>query len=280
MPKINPIRVYASGPGDLSYHDNFETHVLADGTFQTLIGHIDMELLESVMGSLHDRLTGKVRISKNRKDVPTLTAKTVDDIAMVLNDYGHAKVRTEREEALFIFYKITLSTDYVTNRAGEIFPNGGYCPDDYQWHGPKGGFHDDQHAYAVGVVACVVKRVIHTLPNGRFHTEIERPTTDDLPEESFGAKLNQFTHTCWPNRDFWSKTQKGQPASSDRGWNTALKYMPYDEGHARFFYDMMMKLCHLSEGIRQFFGDKPADLQASIADPARARLLIGGPAKS
>lgn len=283
MPKINPVKVHEYGPGDLRFIQNYETNVLADGTFQTLVPEDHVQYLTALGSPV-------VSVSKNKAGKPALVSRDLDAIARMLKQYGQAQMTTTKTRETLIFFKTTMSVAYCSSPdfPGRIFENGyeaqKACGRDdtgaYHWRGKNLSSQSTSSSFSVGVCARVVDKIVHKLPNGRFHVDHEtaKPETG-----SFGAKLNTFNGGVFPPADFWSKEnpderrlkvylREGESLMEQDG----LQYVPYTEESAEFFYSMMHNLCTLAERMRIFFGDDDRDFLANINDPTK-RLAIAGP---
>jgi len=283
MPKINPINVWISGKGgrDNHFHHMYETHVLADGTFQTLIPAEQVEWIERL-----DR-TG-VQLTKNKSDKPVLKAKNLDDISRIVHEYGRSTLEVETTIEQLIFYKVKLDIAYCTNPhlPGEVFPNGGIATQatggdqDYQWHGSSKAGTMSSNGHSVGVSAVVVDKIIHRMSGGRSHVEHAK-TKFPYKSTTFGASLNEFNAGVFPSGDYWSPTDpnvpRHPPGKSYMGEyliSDTLQFVPYTEEAAEFFYGMMMNLATLAERLRLFFGDG-GDAFLENLNNGNAQLLLG-----
>jgi hypothetical protein len=279
VPKINPIKI-AIQNGTLRHIAEYETHVLADGTFQTLIPDVDIDRL-----AILER--GGVSITKNKADKPVLKSVYLADIAKLLNAYGRALLETEQTSTLLIFYSVTLDIAYCTNPhlPGEVFANGNIAKretggdNDYRWHGTNGtgGGTIRSARNAVGVSARVIEKTVHRLADGRFFVEHHRAT---LPDGSFGAKLNEFNTDIFPPKDYWSATDPDKPRippgkafSGNFLISEGLHNLPYTEESAEFFFNMTMNLATLAERLRMFFGDGADAFLENLHDQNKLKLL-------
>ena len=281
VPKINPIKI-AIQNGTLRHIAEYETHVLADGTFQTLIPDVDIDRL-----SVLER--GGVSITKNKADKPVLKSVYLSDIAKLLNAYGRSLLETEQTSTLLIFYSVTLDIAYCTNPhlPGKVFANGNIArretggDNDYRWHGTTGvgGGSVRSARNAVGVSARIIEKVVHRLADGRFFVEHQRAT---LPEDSFGAQLNEFNTAIFPPKDYWSASDPDRPrVPPGKAFNgeilisEGLHYLPYTEETAEFFFNMTMNIATLAERLRLFFGDGATSFLENLNDPSKLKLLAG-----
>lgn len=282
MPKINPINVYISGKGQNRFHQAYETHVLSDGTFQTLIPEDQVEWISRL------DLTG-VGLEKNKTGKPVLKAKHLDDISRVVHAYGRSTLEVETTTERLIFYSVTLNVAYCTNPhlPGQVFPDGNAArretggENDYHWHGPSSGGLTRSRGHSVGVSAKVVDKHIHRMSGGRFHVD-HTNAKFDYNDESFGKRLCDFNSGVFPPKDFWSPTDPNEPRikpgktyQGDFLVSEGLHYLPYTEETAEFFYTMMMNLATLAERLRLFFGDGQNDLIENLNN-GKAKLLLGG----
>jgi hypothetical protein len=263
MAKMNPIKVFARGPGSLSFSCSFPTDVLSDGIFQTLVPD---EHAEAIKAFLKKPDFEKVSWDVNRASKPVLKASQLASIQVLLDRFAETQVESVKETELVIFYRLASNTNYYV-KDGEVYPNG-VGLDGGQWVNPGGGSNNNSLEYTVGVTARVVAKVTARFSGG-FYVTHERPDIDD---ESFGGRLNAFTHVKYPGREFWSVKIEGQRAEPlyDTGPikmhnNTGWQVMPYTEENAKFFYEMMLNVCRLSERISQYLGDDPQKLMDNIA---------------
>lgn len=282
MPKINPINVYICGKGSNRFQHAYETHVLSDGTFQTLLPEDQVEWISRL------DLSG-VQLTKNKADRPILKAKHLDDISRVVHAYGKSTLEVETTTERLIFYSVTLNVAYCTNPhlPGQVFTDGNAArretggDNDYHWHGPSAGGLVRSNNHTVGVAATVVDKQIHRMSGGRFHVEHTKARFVH-GDESFGKRLCDFNSGVFPPKDYWSPTDPSKPRVSpgktyqgDFLISEGLHYLPYNEEMAEFFYTMMMNLATLAERLRLFFGDGKTDLIENLNN-GKAKLLLGG----
>lgn len=282
MPKINPIKVYIHGKGNNYFSHSYETHVLSDGTFQTLIPADQVDWIKRL------DMTG-VNYIKTRASKDALQSRSLEAISKIVHDYGRSTLETETTTEQLIFYKVRLDVAYCTNPhlPGRVFANGGEArketggENDYIWHGPpRSSGLVSSHGHAVGVAATVVDKIIHRMAGGRFHVEHEKA---QFPYQStaFGASLNEFNSGVFPDRDYWSATDPNVPRikpgknyNGDILISEGLHYLPYTEEAAEFFYGMMMNIATLAERLRLFFGDG-GDTFLENLNNGNAQLLLG-----
>lgn len=266
MPKINPIKISEKGVGDLYFSYSYVTEVLATGIFQVLVPEDQAELIRVLAAKPEHKA---VDLKKNRADKPVLQATELAPLQKLLTAYGRTKVDSVNETELVIFYRPVSHAAYYVNGDGEILPNGVGSVGG-RWENPGHGSHHKRLEYAAGITARVVAKTTARYEGG-FHIV---HADADLPDDSFGGRLNAFTHVMSPGRDFWSREVEGQrkePLHDDNPTgmriynNTGWQVMPYNEENARFFYEMMLNVCRLSERIAQFLGEDPLLLSESIA---------------
>lgn len=278
MPKINPIDVFLRGKGQNHFSHKYETHVLSDGTFQTLIPENQVEIIAKL------DLTG-VELTKNKVKQPILKARNLADIVRVVTEYGRSTLEVTTTKETLIFYKVSLDAAYCINPKvpGEAYPNGYRAKEvtggenDYRWQGAdRSNGRPGKHA--VGVSAIVIDKTINHLSGGRFHVEHARA---QLPEGSFGSLLNDFNGGVFPPNDYWSATDPNTPRfppgknfQGDFLISDALQFLPYTEQSAEFFYQMMMNIAKLSERMRLFFGDSAEHFLENLNNE-QARKLLG-----
>lgn len=99
--------------------------------------------------------------------------------------------------------------------------------------------------YRLGLFAQVLDRV--TEQRGE-HVAV-RYVLPRLPDESWGARLNSWTHLRIP---------------SDRTRDQTWPQVPYTEGAAEFFYRMLFRLCELADQLTIFFSDPEAVVVALV----------------
>ncbi|TLX15988.1 hypothetical protein [Rhizobium sp. MHM7A] len=266
MPKINPIKISTRGVGSLYFSHSYPTDVLSTGIFQTYIPDDQVEVIRGL--AERDDLKG-VDCTTNRADKPVLQATELAPIQRLLEAYGRTRVETVDHTDLILFYKLNSNTRYVVGADGDVHPDG-VGVEGYEWMNPGQGSHMSRLDYSVGVTARIVARKTSRFSGG-FHIKHLNP---ELPRESFGGRLNAFTHVDYPNEDFWSAAVEGErryPLRDDHpdGYkvysNTGWQFMPYTEENARFFYEMMLNICRLSERISQYLGADPKALSENIA---------------
>jgi hypothetical protein len=268
MPKINPININASGVGSLRFSHSYPTDVLSTGIFQTYIPEDQVEVISGLAN--RPDLKG-VDCTTNRADKPVLQATELAAIQRLLEAYGRTRVETVDHTDLILFYKLTSNTNYVIGADGEVHPDG-VGVEGYKWINSGHGTHQSRLDYTVGVTARVVGRKTSRFAGG-FHIKHVNP---ELPDDSIGSQLNRFTHVNYPNEDFWSATVEGErrhPLRDDNS-NTGWQFMTYTEENAKFFFEMMMNVCRLSERISQYIGSDPKLLSENIAS-AKALPRIG-----
>lgn len=265
MPKINPIKVYCQGVGDLRFSYSYPTEVLSTGIFQTLIPDEQVDVIRGLMK--RQNLQG-VEYKTNRAGKPVLQATELASIQRVVEAYGRTRIETVNQTELVIFYRLASNTAYYV-KGDEVFPSG-VGVEGGHWVNPGGGSHQNRLDYTVGVTARIVAKTTARFAGG-FHITHGTP---DLPEESFGARLNAFTNVKCPDKDFWSLKVEGERReplhdnnpSGFRIYNhTGWQFMPYTEENAKFFFEMMLNVCRLSERIARFFGDDPQHLLDNIS---------------
>lgn len=275
MPKINPIKIGTKGVGSLYFSHAYPTDVLSTGMFQTYIPEDQVDVITGL--TKRPELKG-VECTTNRTGKPVLQSTELAPIQRLLEAYGRIRVETVDHTDLILFYKLTSNTSYVIGADNQVHPDG-VGVEGYKWNNPGGGSHHSRLDYTVGITARVVARKTSRFSGG-FHIKHLNP---DLDRETFGGKLNAFTHVNYPNEDFWSATVEGErryPLRDDHpgGYkvysHTGWQFMEYTEENAKFFYEMMMNVCRLSEKISEYLGDDPAALSANIA-AAKAIPRIG-----
>lgn len=280
MPKINPVVINEAGPGDLRFMQAYETHVLADGTFQTRIPDDHLAFLKAMS-------VPAVSIEKNKTGAPVLKSRSLDEISRMLRSYGKAQMATTKTRETLIVFTTTMSIAYCTTPTlpGRIFENGQLAKDasglgekgEWRWHGKNLSNQSTTDKFAVGVCARVIDKIVHTLPNSRFHVEHEIYRGE---EGSWAAKLNTFNGSVFPPVDYWSKEDPNarRYGSSGRKGETlmeqdGLQFIPYTEEAAEFFHSMMYNLCTLAERMRLFFGEDKQEFLANVYNPDMRRAL-------
>jgi hypothetical protein len=155
----------------------------------------------------------------------------------------HLSCTTER--SLVILYEFISTCNFVKNSEGEIFTNGNYCPNDYTWMNHEERYGKGNDDFLLGFRAQVFRRLKHSRPASE-QIEYEDVSSDPEDEQlgEWGKKLNEF---CV------GKLQ-------DHG-----QEMPYTEEMAKRFYEMMMRLCALSDKLSEIFSD-PETLQLSMSN--------------
>lgn len=285
MPKINPIHIYEVGPGEMRFERSYETHVLANGEFQTLVPEDHLQYFRVMK-------FGGAHLDSNKVGRPVLKASSVRDITEALKGYAKASMNSEKTTSLWIFFKTTNKVAYAVNPAlpGRIFPNGQMATEAtgeegaYRWYGSNIGGTMGSESFSVGVAATVVEKTVHSFPDGRFAVEHSKPK---LPRETFGWRLCQFNTGLRPANDFWSPTNPDEPRhkparrNPDEGVFDSgnINFVPYTEDAAEFFYNLTCNLCALAEGMRQFFGTSKEDLLENINDPKK-RLALAAPRRT
>jgi hypothetical protein len=271
MAKITPIKISTKGVGSLFFSHSYPTDVLGNGVFQTYVPDDQVVVIKG----LADRADLKgVEYTTNRVGKPVLQATELALIQRLLEAYGRTRVETVDHTDLILFYKLTSNTNYVIGADGEVHPDG-VGVEGYQWISPGGGSHHSRLDYTVGITARVVARKTSRFSTG-FHIKHLNP---ELERDTFGGRLNAFTHVNYPSEDFWSlsvENERRYPLQDDHpdGYkiynNVGWQFMPYTEEHAKFFFEMMLNVCRLSERISQYLG---ADPKALIDNIASAKAL-------
>lgn len=255
------------------FSHSYPTDVLSTGIFQTYIPDDQVEVIKG----LAKRVDLKdVDCTTNRAGKSVVQATELAPIQRLLEAYGRTRVETVDHTDLILFYKLTSNTSYVIGADGEVHPDG-VGVEGYEWIGQ--GSHHSRLDYTVGITARIVARKTSRFSGG-FHIKHLNP---DLPRDTFGGRLNAFTHVNYPNEDFWSTTVEGErryPLHDDHpdGYkiysNTGWQFMSYTEENAKFFYEMMLNVCRLSERISQYIGADPKALSENI-ESAKAFPRIG-----
>lgn len=102
------------------------------------------------------------------------------------------------------------------------------------WQGSENSTFGTDH-YWLGLFAQVVDRI--TEQRGE-HIAV-RYLRPKLPEDSWGVRLNSWTHLAVPTF-----------RSYDQPW----PHVPYTEPAAEFFYQMLLRLCEMADQLTTFFG--------------------------
>jgi hypothetical protein len=265
MAKLNPIKVSTRSVGHITFSHSYVTEVLPTGIFQT---HIPDEQKDVIVELAEKPEHKSVNFKYNKADKPVLQATELAPIQYLLDAYGRVRVETVNTTELIIFYRTTSNTAYFV-ADGEVYPNGvGAGQGD--WKNPGHGSHMRRLDYTAGITARVVAKTTARHANG-FHIIHAEP---ELGDDTFGSRLNSFIHVACPGKDFWHAKVEGQRKeslhddnSSDLRIynNTGWQFMPYTEESAKFFYEMMLNVCRLSEGLSKILGDDPTQLAETIA---------------
>jgi hypothetical protein len=257
MGKINPIKVAERGLGSISFAHSYVTEVLATGIFQT---HIPEDQKDVIAELAKKEAHKSVTFTNNKVGKPVLQAASLAPLQNFLDACGRIRVETVNTTELIIFYRTTSKTAYFV-AGGEVYPNGvGAGKGD--WKNPGHGSHMSRLEYSAGITARVVAKTTARHANG-FHIIHQEPS---LADDTFGSRLNAFIHVAYPNKEFWSTKVEGERKDPlfDHHGNTGWQFMPYTEEAAKFFYEMMLNVCRLSEGLNKFLGNDPVQLAEAI----------------
>lgn len=266
MPKINPIKVYEKGVGNLYFAHSYVTEVLSTGIFQVQVPEDQDDVIRQMIAKPEHK---SVEYKKNRAGKPVLQAPELAVLQHFLGAFARTKVETVNVTELVIFYRHTSDTAYYVDGDDEVLPNGVGAAGG-RWENPGHGSHMSRLEYSAGITARVVAKTTARYGGG-FHVA---HADAELPEGTFGGRLNSFIHVNYPGREFWSTKIEGQRAeplwdNNPSGLriynNTGWQFMPYTEESAKFFYEMMLNVCRLSERIARFLGEDPLQLSANIA---------------
>lgn len=226
-----------------------DVSVTADGLFHLTIP----EELAPTANALANKIKN-IDIRHSRTNW-TVIGKNLDDCVNFIKSAGDDYVACEVTEEPVILYGATIRAAYFKNPDGRIFPNGGFPGADHgkggRWCGSLSSSNMSPN-YSVGFVAVPRIKTTYTRGSGQ-KVEYKNPGRDG---EEYWKLLNSF---CSLNVD---------PKS--------LKEIPYTEEAAKFFFETMLRLCHLADRIETFFGSKET-LAAAIA--GHTHVLLAAPPK-
>ncbi len=167
-----------------------------------------------------------------------------------LRQVAEAYLRTETTTERIIMYHIDPSVSYFRLGDGAIRPNAAHLTDEElragSWQGEEKHSTFGTDHYRLGLFARVLDRV--TEQRGE-HLAV-RYVLPRLPEASWGAQLNSWTHLRAP---------------TFRPYDQPWPQVPYTECAAEFFYRMLLRLCELADQLSTFFGD-PEVVAAALAN--------------
>ncbi|NMP24249.1 hypothetical protein [Sulfobacillus harzensis] len=186
----------------------------------------------------------------------------LEECKAFLRQVAEAYLRTETTTERIIMYHIDPAVAYFRLKDGTIRPNAAHLSDEkYRagaWQGNEKHSTFGTDHYRLGLFARVLDRV--TEQRGE-HVAV-RYVLPKLPDDSWGARLNSWTHLAVP-----------EFRSYDQPW----PHVPYTEPAAEFFYRMILRLCEMTDQLTTFFTD-PVSVAAALdgADaPALPAALFG-----
>ncbi len=288
MPKLAPTLIFARGESGETFECKYDTSVDSEGTFSVTIPYDQAEDLKRLVEHERGQAGGRVpmavsMVRSTRSDHYLLRSKLLADLSIVLKHYAEDRVSCETTEDLFIFYQRTADVHYYLGEDGEIYPNGvvaqralGRSGHVGRWAGGGSDSTNATSTYAVGLWAIVIKRMTHTMKDGRQTFNHVRPDNGQLGE--YGLKLDGFVKRPWPAEKYW-ETPVADPRypKPARALSDTVQAMPYTEEAARFFYDSMLSICRTADRLSRFFDVKPDELALQIARGGVAQQNLLGP---
>lgn len=170
----------------------------------------------------------------------------LEECKTFLQQVAQAYLRTETTVERLILYHIEPEVAYFRQKDGMIRPNAhGMSQDAYtagRWCGSREQNSAGRH-YALGLYAKVLDRV--TERRGE-HVAV-RYVWPKLSEGSWGAQLNSWNHL---------------PVPTFRHYDKPWPHVPYTESAAEFFYEMLLRLCTITDQLTEFLGNPVAVAQA------------------
>jgi hypothetical protein len=270
MPKLKSIvsRAYAS---DVHFTYEYPTSVFATGQFIIEVPedqvHVMLKFREK--NGFNERI-GYEKSPRSGKH--QFSAATLSALEKLVNQYAEWMVTGVKTKETRLYYRTNSFAHYWIHNDGTIYPNGydekGIPRPEGSgvWAGQGGrNSWDTKGTYEIGLGAIVCDRVTTQANTGDRTISFERA---ELAAETYGHRLNRFCHVgLWP----------GARSISDKDENTSMRWLPYTEERAKFFYDAMIAVCTLADRFDQFFGQNSADLLSSLEKGGR---LLASPEKS
>lgn len=208
--------------------------VTAQGIFRAIL---PPELLEIVPVVLRQEPFAACRIETGKANT-RLTAPTLDLLRKAIGAAGNEWASCEETVETVILYAHDLQVAYFQTERGAIYPNG-YTPEGVEgkWKGGLRAPNSDTH-YRIGFAATVREKVVYRRA-GSTTVKYRLPPRQDGDHrypESYHDKLLALT------------LLRVEPSK--------MQEMPYSEEAARFFFEIMVGLCAMSDRIETFFADQ------------------------
>lgn len=166
-------------------------------------------------------------------------------VGKLLQEY----VKCEVSKELVILYNYNTDTHYVKDQvSGEIYPSGTAAEGwgtTASWAKTRNKMmpHNSTPFYSVGINARVIEKITYTRASTVTVKYAGGSEFSSGHVGEWAGKLNSFVKLSRPYND--KNELKGD-----------FMEMPYTEEAAKFFYNMMMSMCKLSDRINSFVGDK------------------------
>ena len=248
MPTLPPIPFGFTSKAGERLEWRSQVSVNQTGEFHCTFPEELAEVAQTELRALHRENTGKpLTIDKPRTNWQ-VQGPNSEECQVFLRRVAEAYLRTETTTDRIILYHIDPAVSYFRMGDGTIRPNAAHLSDqEYRvgrWQGSENSMGGTDH-YRLGLFAQVLDRV--TEQRGE-HVAV-RYVLPRLPDGSWGARLNSWTHLRIP---------------SDRPCDQTWPHVPYTEGAAEFFYRMVFRLCELADQITIFFSDPEAVVEALV----------------
>ncbi len=232
-----------------------QVSVSRTGEFHCTFPEELVPVAQTELSALHgESLDRSVTIDKPRTQWQ-VQGPNLEECKAFLRRVAEAYLRTQTTIERIIVYHIDPSVSYFRLGNGTIRPNAAHLSDEEhcagRWQGSADGPSGTDH-YRLGLFAQVLDRV--TEQRGE-HVAV-RYVLPQLPDASWGARLNSWTHLRMP---------------TFRGGEPPWPHVPYTESAAEFFYRMILRLCAMTDQLTTFFTDS-ASVAAALQDQSLPAL--------
>ncbi len=238
MPKVGTTTFSHKNAAGESLEFKSEISVDADGIFSVTVPEDVAKASRSLIG-----LRDEVWVTQPRQN-HRLTGRNLDQVKRAVKSAMKELMTVETITERVIVYSHITDLSAWQDNDGALHANG-YIgerrEDGGRWHPMGTGInatHPVEH-FRVGLYAKVLDQVTYRRPNS-VSVEFKRPEWGHhhLDHPTWGSKLNGFSTLHGP-RDL-----------------KKLPRLPYTEENAKFFYEMLIGLCHLGRRMHDFFGDQ------------------------
>lgn len=245
MPTLPPIDFsFTSKAGeDLAWRSTVS--VTQSGVFHVTFPDVLMDVARTELSTFRKTPFDPLTIDQPRTQWQ-VQGPNLEECKAFLQQVAHAYLRTETTVDRLILYHIEPGVAYFRQEDGIIRPNAQGVSRDAYIAGRWGGSREQNSAgnhYALGFYAKVLDRV--TERRGE-HVAV-RYVLPKLPEDSWGARLNSWTHL---------------PVPTFHPYEMPWPHVPYTESAAEFFYQILLQLCTLADQLTDFLSDSTALTQA------------------